>query len=591
VGMPSSTVADLVVARLHGAGVRRVFGYSGDGINTLTGALRRQGQVTFVQARHEENAAFMAAGHAKYTGEVGVVLATQGPGAIHLLNGLYDAKLDSAPVLAVVGQQQRSALGSGYQQEVDLERLFADVAAYVQTVADADAAPMVLDRALRTAAVTRQPCVVILPHDVQKQPAPDPDRHEHGDQVTSTELSAPLMLPDERALTRAMQVLDAGERVAILLGRGAENAVDEVQALAERLGAGVTTSLLGKPGWDESLPYSCGVMGHLGTPASGWLMDSCDTLLILGSNDPWTEFYPAPGQARAVQVDLDGTVIGNRYPVEVGLVGDVTATVEELCRLLQPRPGWAEEVARAVGESRAILGRRVAQQAAPLNPARVVAELSGVLPGDALVSLDVGSVVYWYARHLELPAGVPAHLSSTLASMGCGVPYGLAAKLAAPERPVVVLSGDGAFQMSGIAELVTVSRLWRTWADPRFVVLVLDNGDLAEVTWEQREMEGEPRFAATQDLPAFPYAGYAELLGLRGLLLDDPAAVGDVWRQALDSDRPVVIHARVDADVPLLPPFPAGQEKSATMQEGLQEEGRSGEHALRLLEEQVAHES
>ena len=586
-------VADLVVQRLLAWGVRRLFGHSGDGINTVLGALRRAGQrIDFVQARHEENAALMAVGHAKYTGGVGVVLSTQGPGAVHLLNGLYDAKLDHVPVVAIVGQQQTTALGTGYQQGVDLQTLFGNATGYVQTVLSAEHAPLVIDQAFRTALATRQPCAVVLPQDVQQLPAPEGPSHEHGVVPSTVEWRSPRVRPHDTDLQQAADVLNAGGRIALLVGQGARHAQQEVQAVADRLGAGVTTSLLGKPYVDERLASSVGVMGHLGTTAAGWLMDRCDTLLMVGTNDPWTEFYPAPGQARAVQVDLDPAVLGNRYPIDVGLPGDAAETLTALLPLLHERAGdgWRDEVADQARRWDTLAEQRAALPAKPLNPELVVRELSARLPEDAQVSVDVGSIVYWYARHLTLPRGVPAHLSSTLASMGSALPYGLAAKLAAPDRPLVAMAGDGAMQMNGIAELVTVADLWRGWADPRFVVLVLDNGDLAEVTWEQREMEGDPRFRDSQRLPAFPYAQYAELLGLRGIRVDSPADVGAAWDEALAADRPVVLQAVVDPDVPLLPPFPAGEAKSGQMAAGLRQEGTAGAAGLRLLEAQLQQE-
>jgi len=586
-------VADLVVERLLAWEVHRVFGYSGDGINGLMGALRRAGgDPAFVQARHEENAALMAVGHAKYTGGVGVVTSTQGPGAVHLLNGLYDAKLDHQPVVAIVGQQATTALGAEYQQEIDLTTMFKDVAAqYVQAVLAPEQAAMVVDRAFRTALATRSPCVVVLPHDLQVEPAPAVPPHEHGVVVTAPEWRRPRVLPTDQDLAEAADVLNAGSRVALLVGQGARDAGEQVRAVAERLGAGVTISLLGKPWWDETLPTSCGVMGHLGTTASGWLLDHCDTLLVVGSNDPWTEFYPAPGQARAVQIDVDGRHLGNRYPVEVGLVGDAAETLTALLPLLREQrdPAWHSEVAAQVSRWHELAQERAEAAAEPLSPELVVRSLTPRLPADAQVSVDVGSVVYWYARHLTLPPGVPAHLSSTLASMGSGLPYGLAAKLAAPDRPLVALVGDGAMQMNGVAELITVAHRWREWADPRFVVLVLHNRDLAEVTWEQRETEGDPRYDASQSLPDFPYAGYAELLGLTGIRVDRPDDVGSAWDRALAADRPVVLEAVVDPDWPLLPPFPAGEQKLDSFHRALAQEDGS-EHARALLDEQARQE-
>src|SRR4051812_20632356 len=592
-GEDQRLVADLVVERLGAWGVERVFGHSGDGINTVLGAMRRAGsRPDFVQARHEENAALMAVGHAKYTGSVGVVLATQGPGAVHLLNGLYDAKLDNVPVVALVGQQETTVLGSAYQQGLDLQTLFGDATGYVQTVLAAEHAVMVIDRAFRTALATRQPCAVVLPHDVQKLPVPDPLPQQHGVVVSAPEWRSPRVRPQDDDLQHAADLLNAGGRVALLVGQGARRAGAQVQAVADRLAAGVTTSLLGKPWVDERLPTSAGVMGHLGTSASAFLMRSCDTLLIVGSNDPWTEFYPPPGTVRAVQIDLDSRNLGNRYPVDVGLPGDAAETLEALLPLLHERAddGWRSEVVAAVEGWRALSEQRAALPAEPLNPELVVRELSRRLPSHAQGSVDVGSGTYWYARHLVLPAGVQAHLSSTLASMGSALPYGIAAKLAAPDRPLVALAGDGAMQMNGIAELITVAARWRGWADPRFVVCVLNNRDLAEVSWEQRETEGEPRFEGSQQLPDVPYDQYADLLGLRGIRVSTPDDLAAAWDAALSADRPVVLEAVVDPEVPLLPQFPAGEQKLEQMRQGLAQDGPAGERALRLLEEQARQE-
>jgi pyruvate dehydrogenase (quinone) len=584
--MSDRLAADLIVERLRAWGVPRVFGYSGDGINAVMGALRRAREPEFVQARHEEAAAFMAVGHAKYTGGVGVALSTQGPGAVHLLTGLYDAKLDGVPVVAIMGQQERSVLGSEYQQEVDLLTLARDVAAqFAQTVTTAEQLPLVLDRAFRTALATRSPAVVVLPHDVQQEPAPETEQ-EHGVVNTAPTWRPGRLVPQEEDLRAAADVLNAGRRVALLVGQGARTAREEVAAVAEKLGAGVATSLLGKPWVDESRHWAAGVMGHLGTTASAFVLGNCDTLLMVGTNDPWTEYYPPPGQARAVQIDLDGRRLGDRYPIEVALPGDAAATLRALLPMLdEPADrAWREQVESAVRSWRELAAERAATPAEPVNPERMVAELSPRLPADAQVAVDVGSVTYWYARQLRLPDGVPAHLSSTLASMGCSLPYGLAAKLAAPERPVVALTGDGAMQMLGINELVTVAHRWRSWADPRFVVCVLVNRELAEVTWEQREMEGDPRFDASQSLPDFPYAGYAELLGLAGIRVEDPEELGAAWDRALAADRPVVLEVRTDPDVPLLPPFPAGGAKLDTFRAALEQEGPAGERARRLLD-------
>lgn len=588
--MAERLVADVIVERLQAWGVDRIFGYSGDGINTVLGALRRSGSPEFVQARHEENAAFMAVGHAKYTGRPGVVLSTQGPGAVHLLNGLYDAKMDSVPVVAIIGQQSRSVLGSAYMQEIDLLNLTRDVASsFRQQVNSPEQLPLVLDRAFKAALADRAPAVVIIPHDVQQAPAPELEQ-EHGIVTSAPVWSPPNLVLADADLEAAAAVINDGERVAFLVGQGARGAWPQVRALAEKTGAGITTSLMGKPYVDESHPLAAGVMGHLGTSASGYLLGRCDTLVIIGSNDPWTEFYPPPGAARAVQIDVDAAAIGNRYPVEVAVTGDAAAALEGLLPLVSERSGWRSSVETAVQDWNQLAAERAATPANPVNPELAVRELGSRLPENAQVAVDVGSSVYWYARQLRLPAGVPAHLSSTLASMGCSIPYGLAAKLAAPDRPVVALSGDGAMQMAGLSELITVSRLWPRWADPRFVLMVLNNRELAEVTWEQREMEGDPRFDQSQALPDFSYAAYAELLGLQGIRVEDPAQIGAAWDAALDADRPVLIEVLSDPDIPLLPPFPAGRTKGQDMLDALEKEGPDTAHARELVETYLRQE-
>lgn len=603
--MAERLVADTIVDRLVDWGVKRIFGYSGDGINTLLGALRRHPEgPEFVQARHEEAAAFMAVAHSKFAlgqlgaeedggsaggVDIGVMVSTQGPGAVHLLNGLYDAKLDGMPVVAIVGQQNLTVLGSQYQQEIDLLAMFKDVAAaFCEQVSSAEQATAVLDRAFRTALATSSPTVVILPHDVQMQ-AEVTLSGEHAQIPTAAVWVPAEVVPARAHLEAAAELLNSCERIVMLVGQGARRAAGEVEQIAERLGAAVVTSLLGKPFVDESLPYVAGVMGHLGTSASAAVLNRCDGLLIVGSNDPWTEFYPQPGAARAVQIDISAQRHGNRYPVEVALVGDSATTLRQLLELLPAAPErrepWRREVSEAVESWNTLRRERAFVTADPVNPERVVHELGLQLPANAQVALDVGSCVYWYARQLVLPPGVPAHLCSTLASMGGGLPYGLAAKLLYPERPVVVLAGDGGMQMSGVAELITLSARWREWADPRFVVCVFNNGDLAEVTWEQREMEGDPRFVPSQHLPHFPFADYAQLLGLRGIHVDDPDALADAWEQAFSADRPVVIDVHSDPAVPLLPPFPDGARKLDTVRSALAQEGDAGAHPLRLLEE------
>lgn len=584
---PQTTTADLVVQRLIAWQVERIYGYAGDGNNPLLGALRRADDaIDFVSARHEEGAAFMAVGEAKYGERVGVVTSTQGPGAVHLLTGLYDAKLDSAPVVAIVAQQHRSSLGSGYLQEIDLQNLFADVATdFLQTVMTPEQLPMVLDRAFRSALANSGPSVIIVPHDVQQAEPPDLGQ-SHAEVVTAPRWTTGRTTPRDEDVAAAAKIIADGEKVTILAGRGVRHAQSEVMELAEHLGAAVTTSLLGKPYVDESHPLAAGTMGHLGTPASAHALQNCDTLLMIGTDDPWSEFYPHPDQARAVQIDLDAAAIGNRYPVEVGMVGDSAESIRALLSRLPGRTDhpWRGEVESAVRAGQEISRSRSEVPGEPLNPELVVRRFGERVPQDAQVAVDVGSSVYHYVRQTSLPTSVPVHLSSTLASMGCAVPYAVAAKESSPQRPVAVIAGDGALEMLGINELITVAHRWRGWSDPRFVLLVLHNHDLAEVSWEQRESESEPRFDASQTVPRFDFAAYAEQLGLLGLRTDDPASLDDILDQAFNADRPVVIEASTDPDMPLLPPLPHGEKLAESMKAGLETEGADGRHGRELLD-------
>ena len=554
----AETVGDFIVRRLRAWGVRRVFGYPGDGINGVVLAFGREaGQdIQWIQARHEEMAAFMACAHAKFTGEPGVCIATSGPGAIHLLNGLYDAKLDRQPVVAIVGQQARTALGGSYQQEVDLKTLFSDVSAYVEQVVDPAQARQVVDRAFRTALAERSVASVIVPTDVQEADAVETPPHEHGTVHSSIGYSPPRVVPFDEDLRRAAEVRNGGSRVAMLVGQGALHASAEVVDVAERLGAGVAKALLGKAAVSDDAPFVTGAIGLLGTKPSWDLMQGCDTLLVVGSSFPYSEFLPEEGQARGVQIDIDARLIGLRYPMEVNLVGDSRETLRALLPLLEPKRdrSWREEIERGVTAWWETLEARALEDADPLNPQRVFWELSSRLPHDAIVCGDSGSSTNWLARDLKVRPGMQISLSSTLASMGSAVPYAIAAKFAYPARAVFALAGDGAMQMNGLSELITIAKYWRGWSDPRLVVLVVNNRDLNQVTWEHRAMENSPKFAASQDLPDIRYAEFAELIGLRGRRVDSPDDVGRAWDEALAADRPFVIDAVVDPNVPPLPP-------------------------------------
>ncbi len=551
-------VADHLLERLKAWGVSTVYGYPGDGINGIMGAFNRNDHgIRFIQARHEEMAAFMACAHAKFTGELGVCLATSGPGAIHLLNGLYDAKLDHAPVLAIVGQSARSAMGGNYQQEVDLQALFKDVAhEYVHTCMTPESAGMLIDRAVRIAKSERTVTCVIVPKDVQELDAVREPPREHDMVPTSTDYAEPRVVPSEAQLARAAALLNAGQKVAMLIGSGAKDAVDEVMAIAEVLGAGVAKALLGRAVLADDLPYVTGAIGLLGTAASSEMMNACDTLLMVGSSFPYSEFLPKPGAARGVQIDIDGRMVGMRYPMDVNLVGDSRETLRALLPLLEqkPRGAWQEKIEHSIRDWEQITADRAAADADPINPQRVFSELSPLLPDNCILTADSGSSANWFARNLKLRRGMLASLSGGLATMGPAVPYAIAAKFAYPGRPVIAFAGDGAMQMNGNGELVTIAKYWKEWADPRLIVLVLDNRDLNMVTWEMRAMSGDTRYAASQDIPAFPYAQYAELIGLQGISIDRPEQIGDAWKTALSASRPVIIQARVDPNVAPFPP-------------------------------------
>jgi len=550
--------ADFLLQRLHENGVRRIYGYPGDGINAIVGALERQKDlIEFVQVRHEEQAAFMACAHAKWTGEVGVCLATSGPGAIHLLNGLYDAKLDHAPVVAIVGQQARSALGGHYQQEVDLQVLFKDVAhEYCQLATDPAQIRHLVDRAHRIALDQRSVTCLIIPNDLGEEPAVTDPPQKHGTIHSSPGWSAPRVVPAKADLERAADILNAGSKVAILVGQGAKKATDEVMQVAEKLGAGVAKALLGRTVIDDTLPYCTGSIGLLGTKPSWTLMNECDTLLMVGSSFPYSEFLPQPGKARGVQIDLDGRMLNIRYPMELGLVGDAKATLEELIPLVQHKTdrSWREQIESEVEEWWRLMEDRAMQDADPINPQRLFWELNKYLPDDAVLTSDSGSSANWFARDLKLKPTHLASLSGTLATMGPGVPYAIAAKFAHPNRPAVALVGDGAMQMNGMAELITAAKYHERWTDPRLVVLVLNNQDLNQVTWEQRAMEGDPKNPMTQRIPDVHYAEFARMIGLDGVRIDSPDAIDAAWEEAFSADRPFVIDAVTDPEVPPLPP-------------------------------------
>jgi len=553
----AKTVSDYFVERLHAWGVRVMFGYPGDGINGVFGALNRAGgKVRFIQARHEEMAAFMASAYAKFTGELGVCIATSGPGAAHLVTGLYDARLDHMPVLAIAGQQARSAMGGHYQQEVDLASLFKDVAgAFVQQAASPTQIRHLVDRAIRTALGERRVTAVILPNDLQEMSYEEPPR-AHGTLHSGIGFTRPKTVPYESELRRAAAVLNSGKKVAMLVGAGALEAADEVIAVADRLGAGAAKALLGKAVLPDDLPWVTGSIGLLGTEPSFKLMTGCDTLLMVGSGFPYSEFLPKEGQARGVQIDIAPDMLSLRYPMEVNLVGDAAETLRELLPLLEEKPdgAWRQEIAANMEKWWKKLEHRAMQPANPINPQLIAWELSKRLPDQVILTSDSGSCANWFARDIKIRRGMMASLSGGLASMGAAVPYAIAAKFAHPDRPVIALVGDGAMQMNNMAELITVAKYWREWADPRWIVCVLNNCDLNQVTWEQRVMNGDPKYDCSQQIPDVPYHRFAELIGLDGIFVDRPDALAPAWERALAASRPVVLEVKTDPEVPPLPP-------------------------------------
>jgi pyruvate dehydrogenase (quinone) len=553
----AKTVGDFILERLGTWGVRRIFGYPGDGINGIVTALgKAEGAIDFVQVRHEEEAAFMASGHAKLTGEVGVCLATSGPGAIHLLNGLYDAKLDRKPVVAIVGQSARSAMGGHFQQEVDLLSLFKDVAGdFVQVCNTPQQARHLIDRAFRIAKALRTVTAVIVPNDVQELPYAEP-AHAHATIHTGADFSAPVVVPAASDLARAADILNRGEKIAILIGAGAWSAADEVVAVCDKLQAGFAKALLGKAVLSDDLPQSTGQIGLLGTKASWELMKGCDTLLMVGSTFPYSEFLPREGQAKSVQVDIDPTMLSLRYPMDAALTGDAAKTLAALLPMLDQkvRGPWRETIEKNVRSDWNDVDNRAKLSADPVNPELFFREFSDLIPDDAIVAADTGMSTTFFARGVKLRRGMKTAISGTLATMGPAVSFALAAKFAFPDRPAFAFVGDGAMQMLGMNGLITAAKYYKRWSDPRLIIAVLNNRDLNMVSWELRALGGAPKVAATQDLPDLDYAAQARWLGLKGLTVATPGDIAPVWREALTADRPVVIDVKADPNVIALPP-------------------------------------
>jgi pyruvate dehydrogenase (quinone) len=553
----AQTVAEFAIDRLNEWGIKRIFGYPGDGINGFMSALRKsEDKIQFVQTRHEEMAAFMACAHAKFTDEVGVCMATSGPGAIHLLNGLYDAKMDHQPVVAVVGQQARSAMGGSYQQEVDLITLFKDVAGeYVHMACEPSQTRHLIDRAFRIALARRTVTCIIFPNDLQELDYEEPKRM-HGTIHSSVGYRRPRVLPQEDDLEKAAIILNQGKKVAMLVGAGAKGAEEEIIQVADILGCGVAKALLGKAVLPDNLPFVTGSIGLLGTGPSWDMMADCDTLLMVGSSFPYSEFLPKEGQAKAVQIDIEGKMLGIRYPMDVHLQGDSKSTLQALIPYLKSKDdrSWRNTIEENIDKWWKILDGRAHNSADPINPQYLYWELSKRLPDNCVISADSGSTAAWFARDLKIRQGMKASLSGNLATMCPGMPYTIAAKFAYPDRVAIGLIGDGAMQMLGINGLITVAKYWKTWKDPRMIIVVLNNRDLNMVSWEQRVMVGDAKFDTSQDIPDFAYDEYARMLGLEGIRIDNPDEIKDALDTAMVVQKPVVLNVYTDPNVPMTPP-------------------------------------
>jgi pyruvate dehydrogenase (quinone)/pyruvate oxidase len=544
----ASTGADRLIETLLDWGVSVVFGLPGDGINGVMEALRtRQDRIRFIQVRHEEAAAFMACGYAKYTGRLGVCLATSGPGGVHLLNGLYDAKLDGAPVLAITGHAYHDLIDTHQQQDVDLDRVFADVAVYSARIMGAAHVENAAALACRTALAYRGVAHLNFPVDLQEAPADERSKRNVPHHV-GEEPGRGARVPTEDELDLAARILRSGRRTVILAGRGALHATAELEEAAERLGAPIVKALLGKAAVPDDSPYTTGGIGLLGTRPSQEAIEACDTLLLVGTSFPYIEFYPKPGAARAVQIDSDPARIGLRYPVEAGLVGDSRRTLQGLLARLSRRDdrSFLEKAQKGMEDWRRFLAQQEERTDRPMKPQRLAAELGRRLPENAIVSCDSGTNTSWFARHIPARAGQMFSVSGNLASMACGLPYAIAAQIAYPDRPSVAFVGDGGFTML-MGEFATAVK----YGLP-IKVIVVKNDSLGQIKWEQMVFLGNPEYGC--DLHPIDFAAFARACGGEGLRIEDPAECGPVLGRALSHPGPVLVEAVVDPFEPPMPP-------------------------------------
>ena len=543
------TAADVLIDTIMDWNVDTVFGLPGDGINGIIEALRkREKNIRFIQVRHEEAAAFMACGYAKYTGRLGVCLATSGPGGIHLLNGLYDAKLDGQPVLALTGLQYHDLINTHTQQDVELDKLFMDVSVYNARIMGTTHVENVADLACRTALAYRGVAHIAFPVDFQSQPVEKKGSKRNIPHHTSDIFSRGARLPDEGDLQRAADLLNQGKKIAILAGRGALTATDELEQIAERLGAPIIKPLLGKAAVPDDSPYTTGSVGLLGTKPSQEALEACDTLLMIGTSFPYIEFLPKPGQARAVQIDIDAMRIGLRYPVDVGLVGDGKRTLQGLLPLLEEHTDrtFLTQAQDGMKDWWTVMEEQGARQDKPLKPQLVAWELGKRLSDTAIVSADSGTIATWWARQIPAKRGQMYSLSGTLASMANGLPYAIAAQVAYPERQCIAFVGDGGFSML-MAEFATCVK----YRLP-IKVVIIKNNSLGMIKWEQMVFLGNPEYGC--ELHPIDFAAFARACGGTGFTIEDPADCGPILDQALSTPGPVIVEAVVD---PFVPPMPA----------------------------------
>lgn len=545
----AQTAAEVLIDVLQEWGVDTVFGLPGDGINGIMEALRKKRDaIRFIQVRHEESAAFMACAYAKFTGRLGVCVATSGPGGLHLLNGLYDAKLDGQPVLAITGMPYHDLIGTHTQQDVELDKVFADVAEYSVRVMGPTHVENIAHIACRTALLRRGVAHITFPVDLQDREIKAERSKRNIPGHTSDVLSHSARMPHEGDLAQAAEILNNGKKIVILAGRGALNAGEELERIADILGAPIAKALLGKACVPDDSPFTTGTIGLLGTRPSQEAMEDCDTLLMVGTSFPYIEFLPKPGQARGIQIELDATRIGLRYPIEVGLAGDSRRTLQALIPMLQPHDDrrFLDKAQRGMAEWRALMEERGTRQDIPMKPQVAAWELGKRLREDAIVCGDSGTIATWWARQIPVKRGQMYSLSGTLASMANGLPYAMAAQIAYPDRQVVAFVGDGGFSML-MAEFANCVKYQLP-----IRVVVIKNNSLGMIKWEQMVFLGNPEYGC--DLQSIDFAMFARACGATGFSVTDPAQCGGVLDQAFAVDGPVLVEAVVDPFTPPMPP-------------------------------------